>query len=83
MKFDDRDILKLCVEYSAARVYQMRIDESVRELAEAGDHKRKNRIIHTEGVKASQRVNTAFSKLRAHLDEGAIEAIRRADEQTG
>lgn len=79
-KFNDRDILNLCVEYSSARVYQMRIDAAVRLLAEEGNHTKKNKIIHTEGVKASQRVNRALAALRAKLDEGAVEAIRRADE---
>ena len=79
-KFNDREILDACVEYSAARAAQIRIDTRVRRLAEEGDHRKKNKIIHTEGVKASQRVNKALTALTAILDEGALEGIRRADE---
>ncbi len=79
MKFDDREILSLCVAYSAAKAACLRMDAEVAALAAEGDHKHKNKLIHTKGTKASIAKNKAAAALLAKLDEGAVEAIRRAD----
>ena len=71
------DTVQLCIEYTAAQAACLRFDAEIAELAERGEHKRKNKLIGTKGVKLSVARNQALRALQAHLDNGAVEAVRR------
>jgi len=71
MNFEDKYILDLCVKYGGAQMKCLRIESEVKRLAAEGNHKKKNKIIHTQGQTASTARNEALRRLVELLDQEA------------
>lgn len=68
-------VLRLSDDYINAQTEVLRIEARIRELAEAGDHKRKIKVINTEWVKATLKRNQALRKLQEILDKEATDLL--------
>lgn len=68
-------VLRLSDDYINAQAQLLRVEQQIRELAEAGDHKRKNKVINTEWVKATLKRNIALRKLQEILDKEATQLV--------
>lgn len=81
VNLNDNTALKLCRAYGEARVACVFFNAEVGRLRLSGEHKRKNRLIHSKGIKVQTARNKAQKELLDYLDRAANDAIITVTQQ--
>ena len=71
----DDNILSLTVKYTQAQIKVLRTEREVAELAKAGKHKVKNKIINSQLLKASLVRNKALKAIEDFLNQAAKDHV--------
>ena len=71
----DDNILSLTVKYTHAQINYLRIEKEISELAAEGNHKRKNKIIHSQLRKAGMARNVALRNIERFLNAAAKDHV--------
>ena len=72
----DHNILSLTVKYTHAQINYLRIEKKIAELAAEGNHKRKNKIIHSQLRKAGIARNVALRNIERFLNAAAKDQVK-------
>ena len=73
--FPDDNILSLTVKYTHAQINYLRIEKEISELAAEGNHKRKNKIIHSKLRKAGMARNGARRNIECFRNAAAKDQV--------
>jgi hypothetical protein len=73
--FPHDNILSLTVKYTHAQVKYLRTEREISKLAAEGNHKRKNKIIHSQLRKASMARNVALRNIERFLNAAAKDQV--------